>query len=75
MLPRGRGFGSRRRRGLRYTAGMRQAAEHGEHVTPEMLRAALTTLRAELRADMYRVMLLHTGVTVGVVIAIIRLLD
>ena len=55
--------------------GMRQAAEHGDHVTPDMLHAAMATLRAELRADMYRVMLLHTGVTVGVVIAIIRLLD
>ena len=51
--------------------GMRQAAEHGDHVTPDMLRAEI----AALRADMYRAMLLQTGVTVGAVIAILRLLD
>ena len=55
--------------------GMRQAAEHGDYVTPEMLRAELAALRAELRADMYRAMLLQTGVTVGAVVALLRLLD
>lgn len=60
---------------MRYTAGMRQGAKRGEHVTPDMLRAEMAALRAELRADMYRAMLLQTGVTVGAVIAILRLLD
>ena len=55
--------------------GMRQAAEHGAHVTPDMLRAQMAALRSELRADLYRAMLLQTGVTVGAVIAILRLLD
>lgn len=54
---------------------MRQAAEYGEHVTPEMLRVEMAALRSELRADMYRAMLLQTGVTVGAVIAILRLLE
>ena len=51
--------------------GMRQAAEHGEHVTPDMLRAEI----AALRADMYRAMLLQAGATVGAVVALGRLLD
>lgn len=58
--------------------GMRQAAEHGDHVTPDMLRAEIAALHgaiAELRADMYRAMLLQTGVTVGAVVALLRLLD
>ena len=55
--------------------GMRQAAEHGDYVTPDMLRAELAALRAELRADMYRAMLLQTSVTVGAVVALLRLLD
>ena len=69
---------NRRRRGVRYTAGMRQAAEHGDHVTPDMLRAEIAALHgaiAELRADMYRAMLLQTGVTVGAIVALLRLLD
>ena len=58
--------------------GMRQAAKHGDHVTPDMLRAEIAALHgaiAELRADMYRAMLLQTGVTVGAVVALLRLLD
>ena len=58
--------------------GMRQAAEHGEHVTPDMQRVEVAALHgaiAELRADMYRAMLLQTGVTVGAIVAILRLLD
>ena len=58
--------------------GMRQAAEHGDHVTPDMLRAEVSALHgaiAALRADMYRAMLLQTGVTIGAVIAILRLLN
>lgn len=58
--------------------GMRQAAEHGDYVTPEMLRAEVAALHgaiAELRADMYRAMLLQTGVTVGAIVALLRLLN
>ena len=61
--------------------GFRQAAEHGDYVTPQMLRAEMdklraemATLRQELRADMYRAMLLQTGVTVGLTVALVRLL-
>ena len=38
-----------------------QAAEHGDHVTSEQFKTGL----AELRADIYRAMLIQTGVTVG----------
>ena len=40
---------------------IRQAAENGGHVTPERFKTGL----AELRADIYRAMLIQTGVTVG----------
>ena len=30
------------------TDAVRQAADHGEHVTPDMLRAEIATLRADL---------------------------
>ena len=56
---------------------IRQAAEHGEHVTPETLRAEVATLHGEigsLRADIYRAMLLQAGAIVGAVVAILRLL-
>ena len=46
---------------------IRQAAEHGEHVTPETLRAEVATLHGEigsLRADIYRAMLLQAGAIV-----------
>ena len=43
------------------TDAIRQAAEHGDHVTSEQFKTGL----AELRADIYRAMLLQTGVTVG----------
>lgn len=43
------------------TDAIRQAAEHGDHVTSEQFRTGL----AELRADIYRAMLVQTGVTVG----------
>ena len=56
---------------------IRQAAEHGEHVTPETLHAEAAALRGEtnpLRADIYRAMLLQAGAIVGAVVAILRLL-
>ena len=43
------------------TDAIRQAAEHGDHVTTEQFKTGL----AELRADIYRAMLIQTGVTVG----------
>ena len=56
---------------------IRQAAEHGEQVTPETLNAEAAALRGEinsLRADIYRAMLLQAGAIVGVVVANLRLL-
>ena len=56
---------------------IRQAAEHGEHVTPEALRAEVATLHgaiSSLRADVFRAMLLQAGAIVGAVVAILRLL-
>ena len=56
---------------------IRQAAEHGEHVTPETLHAEVATLHGainSLRADIYRAMLLQASVIAGAVVAIIRLL-
>ena len=49
------------------TDAVRQAAEHGEHVTPDMLRAEIATLRADLTWRM-----LAVG---GLVIAALRFLD
>ena len=43
------------------TDAVRQAAEHGEYVTPERLDAVV----AILRADLYRAMMMQTAVTVG----------
>lgn len=48
------------------TDAVRQAAEHGEHVTPDMLRAEIATLRADLTWRM-----LAVG---GLVIAALRFL-
>ena len=45
---------------------IRQAAEHGEHVTPDMLRAEIATLRADLTWRMIAV-----G---GLVVAALRLI-
>lgn len=49
---------------------VRQAAEHGEHVTPDQQRADL----AALRADVYRAMLIQTAATIGGTVALLRLL-
>ena len=54
-----------------------EQTEHGEHVTPETLRAEVATLHGginSLRADTYRAMLLQAGAIVGAVVAILRLL-
>lgn len=48
------------------TDAVRQAAEHGEHVTPDMLRAEIATLRADLTWRMLAV--------AGLVIAALRFL-
>ena len=47
---------------------IRQAAEHGEHVKPESLRAAVGKLFSainSLRADVFRAMLLRAGAIMG----------
>ena len=49
---------------------IRQAAEHGDHVTPEALRAELATLRA----DIYRAMLVQMAATIAGTVALMRLL-
>ena len=52
------------------TDAIRQAAEHGDHVTTGTLDARLGALKAR----MYRAMLLQAGAIVGAVVAIPRLL-
>ena len=47
-------------------AGIRQAAEHGEHVTPDQLETGLAKLRADLTWRMLAV--------AGLIIAALRLL-
>lgn len=51
-------------------AGIREAAEHGDHVTPAMLDARLDAGLAKLRADLTWRML----AVAGLVIAAIRLI-
>ena len=58
-------------------APIRQAGEHGDHVTPETLRTEVATLHGainSLRPNIYRAMLLQAGAIVGAVVAILRLL-
>ena len=50
------------------TDAIRQAAEHGDHVTTETLDARLGALEARI----YRAMLLQAGAIVGAVVAILR---
>ena len=53
------------------TAAVRQAAEQGDHVTPDLLDARLAAL--ELRLIKW---IIGTGIAVaGIVIAVLRLLD
>ena len=47
-------------------AAIREAAEHGDHVTPEMLRAELSGLESRL----YRAMLVQAGAIVGALVGI-----
>ena len=53
------------------TDAIRQAAEHGDHVTIETLDARLGGLEARI----YRAMLIQAGAIVGAVIGILRFLD
>ena len=58
------------------TDAVRQAAEHGDHVTPETLRAEIATVHGaidKLRADVYRAMLLQAAAIVGALLAVLRL--
>ena len=52
---------------------IRQAAEHGEHVTPERFDAGIAELRTEMTAlesRIYRAMLVQAGAIVGAVVGI-----
>lgn len=53
------------------TDAVREAADHGEHVTPDQQRADL----AAMRADIYRAMLIQTAATIGGTVALLRLLN
>ena len=55
------------------TAAIRQAAEHGEHVTPQTFSAGLTELRAEIAQLETRLVRWIVG-TVAVAVAVIRFL-
>ena len=54
---------------------IRQAAEYGEHVTPERLDAALSGLEARLTWRFAGAMLAQTLATIGGTVAILRLLE
>ena len=52
---------------------IRQAAEHGEHVTPERFDAGIAELRTEitgLESRIYRAMLVQAGAIVGALVSI-----
>jgi len=53
---------------------IRQAAEHGDHVTPERLDAALAGLEARLTWRFAGAMLAQTLATIGGTVAILRFL-
>ena len=55
------------------TAAIRQAAEHGEHVTPQTSSARLAELRAEIAQLETRLVRWIVG-TVAVAVAVIRFL-
>ena len=55
------------------TAAIRQAAEHGEHVTPHTISAGLAELRAEIAQLETRLVRWIVG-TVAVAVAVIRFL-
>ena len=52
------------------TDAVRQAAEHGSHVTPDRLAAELSAQEARI----YRAMLIQTAATIGGTAAILGLL-
>ncbi|MCY4120730.1 MAG: hypothetical protein OXG72_07390 [Acidobacteria bacterium] len=56
------------------TDAIREAAEHGDHVTPETLRAELASLEARVTWRFAGAMLAQTLATLGGVVAILRLL-
>lgn len=59
------------------TDAVRQAVEHGDHVTTDKFNAGLAEIRADitaLEARIYRAMLIQAGAIVGAVVAILRLL-
>ena len=58
------GSGLTRDQAAAITAAVRQAADYGDPVTPQTLRAEL----ADLRSDLYRAMLIQAG---GIVAAIV----
>ena len=57
------------------TDSLREAAEHGEHVTPEGLRAELASLEARLTWRFAGAMLAQTLAILGGVLAILRLIE
>ena len=57
------------------TDAVREAAEHGDHVTPEKLRAELAGLEARLTWRFAGAMLAQTLAILGGVLAMLRLLD
>ena len=56
------------------TAAIRQAAEHGEHVTPQTLGAGLAELRTEIAHVETRLVRWIVG-TAAVAVAVMRFLD
>ena len=56
------------------TDAVREAAEHGDHVTPEALRAELASLEAHLAWRFAGAMLAQTLAILGGVLAMLRLL-
>lgn len=57
---------------------IRQAAEHGDHVTGDQFAAGIAALEARLAAGesrIYHAMLIQAGAIVGAVVAIPRLLS
>ena len=59
------------------TEAVRQAADHGDHVTAEQFKTGLAELRtgiAGLETRIYRAMLIQMAATIGGTVAILRLL-
>ena len=56
------------------TAAIRQAAEHGEHVTPQAFSAGIAELRTEIAQLETRLVRWIVG-TVAVAVAVMRFLD